>query len=194
MPHAYCIVKRYSETFKNLVYAWDLIKYDQNYISTNHGSPILNFFIDSKCLGCLTLAFFICVAVGCAKQAPDPAQLRADETTLVQSTVTDAARAERLLALLEERDRLIEETRALFQQYRREMKALNADYDASRDLLIEMIDYYNRERARKQLAFIDLVSKMKAATSAEEWAVIADFQLKNFNPRRLIFQRLPGAA
>ncbi len=28
MPHAYCIVKRYSETFKNLVYAWDLIKYD----------------------------------------------------------------------------------------------------------------------------------------------------------------------
>lgn len=153
----------------------------------------MNFFNNSKDLGCLLLALYICVAMGCAKQAPDPAQLRADETALVQSTVADADRAERLLALLDERDQLIEETHALFQQYRREMQALNADYDASRDVLIEMVDYYNRERARKQLAFIDLVSKMKAATTADEWAVIADFQLKNFNPRRLIFQRLPGA-
>lgn len=150
-------------------------------------------YMRDKLIKLLQLLSISAAIIGCAGQPPDPAQLRTDETTLVQSTVTDSDRAERLLALLDKRDRLIVETRALFEQYRREMKALNADYDASRDVLIEMIDYYNRERARKQLAFLDLVSQMKAATSAEEWAVIADFQLKNFHPRRLIYQRLPGA-
>jgi len=132
--------------------------------------------------------------VGCAKQAPDPAQLRADETTLVQSTVTDAARAERLLALLDERDRLIEETIEMLQQYRRELKAINADYDASREIIIEMVDQYNHDRAQKQLRFIDLIAQMKAATTAAEWKVIAEFQLDNFKVRQLVFGRAKGEA
>ncbi len=189
MPHALWIVTRYSETFKNLVYARELIKYDQNYISTNHGPPILNVFINSKGLGCLLLAFSIGVAVGCAKQAPDPAQLRADETTLVQATVTDPARAERLFGLLDERDRLIEETIEMLRQYRRELRAINADYDASREIIIEMVDQYNRDRAQKQLRFIDLITKMKATTTADEWKVIAEFQLDNFKARQLVFGR-----
>lgn len=193
MPHAIWIVRRYSETFQNLVYARELIKYDQNYISTNHGPSILNVFINSKGLGCLLFTFFICVAVGCAKQAPDPAQLRADETTLVQSTVVDDARAERLLVLLEERDRLIKETTEMLRQYRREMKVLNADYDASREVIVEMIDYYNRERAKNLLRFIELIKQMKATTNAGEWKVIAEFQLGNFNPRQLIYGRASGS-
>lgn len=134
------------------------------------------------------LLFFAVLVVACAKQVPDPAQLLADEISLIESTVTDPASAEPLLDLLQERDRLIDETRTLLQQYRREMQALNSDYDASRELLIEMIDYYNRERAGKQLRFIDLITRMKRSTTAEEWNAIADFQLGNFNPRRLIYQ------
>jgi hypothetical protein len=130
----------------------------------------------------------------CVKQAPDPAQLRADETSLIEATATDPASAESLLVLLQERDRLIDETRSLLHQYRREMKTLNSDYDASRELLVEMIDYYNRERARKQLRFIDLITRMKQSTSAEEWDVIADFQLANFSPRRLIYRPLAAGA
>ncbi len=140
------------------------------------------------------LLFLAVSAAGCVKQAPDPAQLRADEVTLVQSTVTDPARAERLLALLGERDRLVDETAALMRQYRREMGALNADYDASRDVVVEIIDYYNRERARKQLRFIDLVTQMKRATTAVEWSIIADFELEYFNPRQLIYRPLAGGA
>ena len=123
---------------------------------------------------------------GCAPPfpIPDPEQRRAEESALVQATLADQARAERFMALLDERDRLIGETRTLFEQYRREMKSLNAEYDASREVLLEMIDYYNRERASKQLAFIDLISKMKRETTADEWAVIAEFQLRHFNPRR----------
>jgi hypothetical protein len=140
------------------------------------------------------LVLLAIITAGCSKQAPDPAQLRADETTLIQATVADPARAERLLTLLDERDRLVEETVAMLRQYRREMKTLNADYDASRDVVIEIIDYYNRERAQKQLRFIDLVTQMKRATTAEEWAVIAEFELEYFNPRQLIYQRSAGGA
>jgi len=138
------------------------------------------------------LLLLACATSGCAKQAPDAAQFRADETRLVKATVVDAARAERLLALFEERDRLIEETGAMLQQYRREFKTINAEYDTSRDVHIEMVDYYNRERAQKQLRFIELITQMKAATSASEWRVIAEFQLDNFDPRRQLFGQATG--
>lgn len=142
----------------------------------------------------ILIATLVCGMLACAKETPDQAQLRADEITLVQATLTEPARAERLLALLAERDDLIDETVALLHQYRLEMKAINADYDASRDVVIEIIDYYNRERAKKQLRFIDLITRMKRETTATEWAVIADFQLKNFNPRKLIYRPLGGGA
>lgn len=142
----------------------------------------------------ILIAFFVCGTLGCAKKPPDQAQLRADEITLVQATVAEPARAERLLALLDERDRLIEETVTMLREYKREIKALNADFDAQRDVVVEIIDYYNRERALKQLRFIDLIAQMKSATTAEEWALIADFQLQNLNPRQLVYQPLAGGA
>lgn len=130
--------------------------------------------------------------LGCSRPAPDPVQQRASETALIQAAVTDPARVKSLLALLQERDRLIEETAAMMKQYRRELKSLNADYDSSREIMVEMIDYYNRERAHKLLRFIELIAKMKAATSAAEWKVIAEFQLEYFNPRQMIFSRSAG--
>jgi hypothetical protein len=135
------------------------------------------------------LLIFVFLVHGCTKEGPDPAQLRADETTLIQQTVADPARAERLLSLLEDRDRLIGETTVMLRQYRREMKSVNADYGVSREIIVEMIDYYNRDRAQKQLRFIELISDMKAVTTAAEWKLIAKFQLGNFNPRQLVYDR-----
>lgn len=133
------------------------------------------------------------LTLGCSKQAPDPAQIRLDETALIQSTVVDPVRAAKMLALLDARDRLIEESSALLQQYRRELQALNADYDARREVIVEIIDVYNRERAIKQLRFIELIAEMKRATTAAEWKVIAEFELDNFNPRQLLSQAAEGS-
>lgn len=140
----------------------------------------------------ITLVLLAITTAGCSKQTPDPMQIRAAETVFIQSTVAEPERAERMLDLLSQRDRLIEETTAMLQQYRREMKSLNADYDASREIIIEMTDHYNRERAQKQLRFIDWIAQMKAATTAAEWQGIAEFQLANFNPRRLVRGRSRG--
>ena len=140
-----------------------------------------------------TLIALVTVAVlGCSRPAPDPVQMRASETALIQATVTDPSRVERLLALLQERDRLVEETRTMMKQYRRELQSLNADYDSSREIMVEMIDYYNRGRAQKLRHFIELTSEMKATTSAAEWQVIAEFQLEYFSPRQMIYSRSAG--
>jgi hypothetical protein len=138
------------------------------------------------------LLFFVVLVSGCSKQISDPAQLLADEEALVRATVTDPARAARFLDLLEQRDRLIEETTAMMQQYRREFKSINSDYDADREIIVEMIDYYNRDRGQKQLRFIKLIANMKATTTAAEWKVIAEFQLENLNPRQLVYARATG--
>ena len=139
-----------------------------------------------------TAIIFIYGATGCAKEVLDPAQLRADETALIKTTVTDPTRAARFLELLEQRDQLIEETSVMMQKYRRELKSINTDYDANREVIVEMIDYYNRDRGQKQLRFIKLIANMKAATTATEWKIIARFHLANFNPRQLLYARASG--
>ena len=126
------------------------------------------------------------LVAGCSKTLPDPARLQADEKTLVRATVADPPRAEGLILLLGERDRRIEETRALLDKFRREMRLANADYDARREVVIEIIDVFNRERADKQLRFIHLIGEMKAVTTAKEWEVIADFQLEYFGPQAML--------
>ncbi len=132
------------------------------------------------------------LVAGCSKPPPDPARLQADEKILVRSTVADPARAEGLILLFGVRDRRVEETRGLFDEFRREMRLANADYDARREVVVEIIDEFNRERADKQLRFIHLIAEMKAVTTAEEWEVIADFQLEYLDPRDMLYRR--GAA
>lgn len=139
------------------------------------------------------LTIFIYGATGCAREVLDPAQLRADETALIKTTVTDPARAARFLDLLLQRDRLIEKSSGLSQQYRQDLKTLNANYDASREEIVRIIGIYNRERVQNQLRFIELLADMKAATTAAEWKVIAEFQLGNFNHRQLVYGRATGA-
>ncbi len=137
----------------------------------------------------LTLA---ATASGCARVSPDPAELRTAEVDLVESTITDPARAERMLQLIGQRDQLVAETRVMLEQYRREMAALNADYGARREVVVEIIDVYNRERADIQLRFIDLINEMKRATTSAEWKVIAGFQLEYFDPRRMVYRQAAG--
>ena len=134
---------------------------------------------------CLLLA-------GCNKPPPDPAQLRASEKTLIQATVADPARAARLLELIDQRERLADETLAMQQEFRREMHLLNADYAARREVVVEIIDVYNGERAARQLRFIELITAMKRATTAAEWRIIADFQLRNTDPRQLLRRTAGG--
>jgi flagellar motility protein MotE (MotC chaperone) len=148
-----------------------------------------NFVVASALLVMLLLA-------SCAtlRQPPDPVEIQAQiaeareqEIALVRATVADPQRAERLLELLVERDRLVEEHARNVIEHREKIAVLAADYDARREDFEALLTQLNRQRTSAQKETIDLVTAMKATTTAEEWKVISRFQLKRLEPRKLVY-------
>jgi hypothetical protein len=127
-------------------------------------------------------------------QPPDPvkvqrqiAEAREQEIELVRATVADPERAQRLLGLLAERDRLVEEHARRVVEHREKIALLAADYDARREDFEVLLARFNKQRESAQRETVDLVAAMKAATTAEEWKVISRFQLKRLEPRKLVY-------
>lgn len=146
-------------------------------------------------------AISILLLPACAsrKEAPDPvkvqeqiAEYRSQELELVRSTVSDQERADRLIDLLAERDRLIADHREEISSYREKMSALNADYNAERESFDALMADYNSQRATAQREYIALIEAMKKETTAREWKPISRFQLKRLNARNLTYSQLSG--
>ena len=132
-----------------------------------------------------------CATLG---QPPDPAKVQAQiakahdqEIELVRVTVADPVRAERLLDLLRERDRLVEDHAGRLLAYRQKLADLTEDYDTRREDLEALLADFNRQREAAQQETIDLVAAMKEVTTADEWKTISRFQLKRLDPRKLIY-------
>lgn len=145
-------------------------------------------------LTALTLALL--PACASRKEAPDPlkvqaeiAEYRSQELELVRTTVLDDQRANQLIQLISERDRLISGYVKEIQTYRKKMAELNAGYDTERKSLDDLMSNYNIRRSAAQQELVDLIADMKMATTPEEWKVISKFQLKRLNPRTLVYSQ-----
>ena len=148
-----------------------------------------------------TMALVVLVLAACASrnEAPDPAavqeqvaEYRAEEIELIRSTVLDDDRADRLIALLGERDRLISDHVNDIIAYRKEMSALNANYDAERESFDVLLNKYNIQRESAQREIIALITAMKKETTADEWKIISKYQIKRLNPRQTAYQQAQG--
>jgi len=146
----------------------------------------------------LITACSLLLLAACAsnKGAPDTAKIEAElaevhhqEIELVRSTVPDIERADRLIALLSERDRLVSEYVNEIVAYREQMSALNADYHAPRASFDVLFAQFNRSRDAAQKEFIALLKTMKDETTEKEWKVLSKYQLKKLNPRDLTYGR-----
>jgi peptidoglycan hydrolase CwlO-like protein len=149
----------------------------------------------------VTISFLLLPACASRKEAPDPvkvqeqiAEYRSQELDLVRSTVSDEERAERLIDLLADRDRLIARHTKEIGAHREEMSALNADYNARRESFDEQMTGYNNQRATAQKEFVSLIEAMKKQTTAEEWKTISTYQLKRLDPRELTYGQSSGGA
>ena len=141
-------------------------------------------------------AILVATLLSCAslRQPRDPVEIQAQiaeareqEIELVRATVADPERAERLLELLAERDRLAAEHAKRVIEHRQKIATLTADYDARREDFDALLAHFNRQRASAQKETIDLVAAMKATTTADEWKVISRFHLKRLEPRKLVY-------
>ena len=141
-----------------------------------------------------TLAVVSLPSCASLRQPPDPAEVqlriakyREQEIELVRATVSDPVRAERVVELLGERDRLVKEHAQRVIEHRERIAILAADYDARRENFEALLAEFNRQRALAQKETIDLVVAMKAATTADEWKAISRFQLKRLHLRQLVY-------
>jgi hypothetical protein len=146
-----------------------------------------------------TISLLLLPACASNKEAPDPvkmqeeiAEYRSQERELVRSTVLDEGRAERLIDLLADRDRLIADNGEMIDTHRKKLTALNADYNASRESLDAQVNSFNDQRATAQQEFISVVKAMKQETTAEEWKTISKYQIKRLEPRKLTYNRPSG--
>ena len=148
------------------------------------------------------LAIFLAIALllfsACAsrKEAPDPVKVqeeiagyRNQELDLVRATIPDPERADRLILLLGERDKLISDSTKKINEYRERMSQLNADYNADRESFETLVASYNSQRAATQEKFTALIGAMKMETNPGEWKVISKFQLKRLHPRQLTYSQ-----
>jgi hypothetical protein len=145
------------------------------------------------------ISFLSLPACASRKEAPDPikvqeeiAEYRSQELELVRSTIPDHQRADRLIQLLGERDRLISDHTQEISAYREQMSALNADYNAERQSFDRLMTGYNSQRETAQKEYVALLAAMKKETTAEEWKVISKYQLKRLNPRKLTYGQASG--
>jgi len=143
----------------------------------------------------------VLVLAACAsrKEAPDPAavqeqiaEYRVQEIDLVRSTVLDADRADRLIALLGKRDQLISDHVQEIIAHREEISALNADYDAKRESFDVLLNKYNKQRKSAQREIVALIAAMKKETSVDEWKIISKYQLKRLNLRQTGYRQAQG--
>lgn len=140
------------------------------------------------CLACIVVSVLF---QGCSKEVKNTAELLAGERELVRTTVTDPARANRLLGLLDEWDRLVVQQAQTLRRYQEQFKVLNADYNAERDQFDSFVTDFRNESLQRHRQYIALIVAMKKETTAEEWEVIAEYQLENLNHRERT-RRLSG--
>jgi len=149
----------------------------------------------------IAMAMLLLPACVLRKEASDPvmlqeqiAEYRNRELELVRTTVPDPARANRLIALLAERDRMIADNAKAIAEYRKRMTALNADYDAERASFDALVAGYNDLRKAAQIQFVALIAAMKKETTAEEWKILSKYQLSRLDLRKLIYDQPPAGA
>ena len=143
----------------------------------------------------------VLILAACAsrKEAPDPAavqeqiaEYRAQEIDLVRSTVLDDDRADRLIALLGKRDQLVSDHVQEITTHRKEIAALNANYDAERESFDVLLKNYNKQRESAQRKFVELIAAMKKETTVDEWKVISKYQIKKLDPRQTGYRQVQG--
>lgn len=145
-----------------------------------------------QCRLLATLSVASLLLAGCAQSAgpaapavvqQELADSRIEFRELVGRTVSNADRAATVRALLDRRDQLVRAQADNIERYQAGLRKLNADYGASREAFEALINAYNQQRRLFKNEFLTYTADMKAATTRDEWRVIADYELQVLNRR-----------
>jgi len=132
----------------------------------------------------LALVATTLVAGGCARQHGygtggsyrEPAFARglAETNELVDLTVKDPEKAKQAKAILQD---IVNESAQSFKKtrdYDQKFYALNANYEATPDQFMKVLDEQNNERMASETRILGLRFKLKALLTAQEWKDLTD--------------------
>lgn len=123
-----------------------------------------------------TALFGIGLLAGCK----GPTQLEAttsavDETRmLIKEHVVDEAKAEQMLALVDQLEKDLEAYREIRAAHDRGLVEKNADYDATREDLQTLYDAYNSDTRSIGMKIVQTDLAMKKLSTPEEWTEISE--------------------
>ena len=133
----------------------------------------------------LPCAFAVTLAAavaGCGGSKPTKEQVIAsygqELREAVSTKVADEPRKARMLAILDQLDRLnrrfTQETRDFVESYRE----LNADYDATRPAFDRLFSDYSAKRVKARSEVLDLHFQLASLATADEWGTIGKAETK----------------
>ena len=121
---------------------------------------------------CWLLASVIGVLVltaGCASEDP-----RSNLRAWIRTEIDDEARGAKLTALVEERSRYTNDYAEETARYRKELRRLNADYDATPDQFSGLRTEFAAVREAQRKRLITTAMEMRKLCTADEWAELAE--------------------
>ena len=95
----------------------------------------------------------------------------------IQKTVTDPARADRLVTAVDEWEQILRQAASMAQEYRAKVQALDADYGATRAEYAALFRQHDAQRAALIQQSLALRKKITSLTTDSEWQQLKQARL-----------------
>ena len=130
----------------------------------------------------LALVAMLGVFAACASKPKPTLEQRAEAEmqafkTQIRKTVTDPARADRLVAAVDECERIVRQAASMAQDYRTKVQALDADYSATRAEYAALFRQQGAQRAALIQQALALRGQITTLTTNSEWEQLKQARL-----------------
>jgi len=122
---------------------------------------------------------------GCSsktKQSPSEAKAEVFEilNEEVHSVITDPARANEIVELIEKLEKSFLRAIEDRSRHRREFAALNADYDTPKEAFVRLMEQIEKDEESNREKVAELRTELVRATTADQWVELAKSKEKAF--------------
>jgi TRAP-type mannitol/chloroaromatic compound transport system substrate-binding protein len=97
----------------------------------------------------------------------------------VREIIEDPQREETVVGLVDELQRQYSNLRDTTETRRKALQTLNAEYDATREQFVELLDKHNAEMESSHKTYLKSYRAFVEATTAEEWSALAKSNTKS---------------
>lgn len=121
----------------------------------------------------LSVVIVVLLMAGCAHKPDAPPQKAESLQDLVHKEISDPARSEKILALMEQMDARIKLQQEMNQQAQQVFIMLNADYETTPEQLQKHLDSAKVSRDKNRQKIMDYYFQIKALTTQQEWEALS---------------------